>query len=249
MKLFPGDPEYYINPVLKEVTDDAYVSEVGFGAIYIYEFDFTRMELSEPIWQDDECLMAGLPPPVKRRDTLILPFQPLVWVCALLCMVASISFLFIYTWISMDGNKISYAAWFIHIFAAFFQEPHMSLTELKSNGVRMFFVIFMSMTFILATAYAGTLTSFLSIPPRSPTLKTLKDVAESSIDLVQIEGLKDTSSHINEYKKIIMSRTFEHETPPTLLNRVINRDLIYFGSRDFMWYTIGKGFQRCNYKT
>ena len=245
--LLLGDPKFFSKPFPAEVPDDVEGSDVGFGAIYIYEHDFMKtFELSEPVWQDDECLLAGLPPPVKRSDTLILSFKPLVWALALGSIVISLSFLFIYTWITNNSENVSYGSWFIHIIAAFFQEPDMSLTKLKSDGIRIFLVIFMSMTFILATAYAGTLTSFLSIPPKSPKMKSLKDVAESSLSLVQIQ-IKDTfSSHINEYKKIIISRTFEHATPPTLLDRVINRDLIYFGSRDFMWFTIGKGLKRYN---
>ena len=231
---------------MDEVQEGIYSSDIALGCLYTYEFRsfIPALEISEYLWQDDECLLAGLPPPVKKRDTLIQPFDSIVWICSIASVAGTIMLAFGYTKSLGDEAPISYGAWLSHIFATFFQEPHLSVTELKSDKVRIFMTIFMSMTFILTSAYAGILKSFLSIPPKPPTLKTLQEVAESSTPLVQHEGFIDTSPLLSEDKQKIVKRTTGHMAPPSLIGQVIEEKIILFGSKDLMQYHIGEDLFR-----
>ena len=216
-------------------------SDVGLTAVTIFEFflhgSWDSTEASEMTWIDEICLLARLPPPVKRQDTLVMPFGFTIWVLIVLSMIASLIFLFSYTFVSKQKSEVSYGHWLLFVISAFFQESNDQLITLKSNGLRIFLALFLSMTFILSSSYAGLLVSFLSIPPKLPIFHTLKDVAQSPIPLVQYNAMKEDSDP-NVYREMILSRTFEHVMPPTLLPIVLKGNLISYGSKLLYWQMI-----------
>ena len=134
-----------------------------------------------------------------------MPFSLTTWVLIFVVAIITLLFLFGYTHQFKEQAELSYSLWAIIISASLFQEHDGNVNTLKSDGLRLFFSIFFSMTFILTTSYAGVLVSFLSIPPRLPLLKTMKDVAESPLPLVQYLEMKEPFDP-NEHRQKILEK-------------------------------------------
>ena len=207
-------------------------SDVGISAMYIYFYPeiLDKIDLSEMMWADENCLLARLPPPIKRQDTLIMPFSSTIWILLFAACFGALVFLFGYSYQYKQKAELSDSLWLLIICASLFQEHDGNVNKLKSDGLRLFFSIFFSMTFILTSSYAGVLVSFLSIPPKLPLMRTMKDVAESPLPLVQYSFMKEPFDP-NVYRQKILDKTFEHDRPPTLLSKVLNGELILIGSR------------------
>ena len=166
-----------------------------------------------------------------------MPFGLITWIFLFVTMTISTLFVMSHTYFSKEAAQFSYGEWVVHMAACLFQEPHGSLVYMKSNGLRVFITIFLAMTFILSSSYAGTLVSFLSIPPKIPLMKTMKDVALSGTPLVQYTDVKEASDP-NVYRNMILDNTFEHDTPAVLVPDALKGELIIFGNLMFWWHYI-----------
>ena len=187
--IFTGDPSYpcFFDGLYPEPKPGVFSSDISITGIILYAFPAAhdKIDISERTWIEENCFLAGVPPPIRRQDTLTMPFSFSTWTLIFVIMLITIIFLCAYTFISKEDAELSYGHWVIIISASVFQEHDDKLIYLQSNGLRLFFCIFFCMTFILTSSYAGVLVSFLSIPPKVPLLKTLEDIADSSLPLVQ----------------------------------------------------------------
>ena len=166
---------------------------MAYGAIYKHEnVDLVAYyEHSDTMYLDLECVLAGMPVAEKRRDTLVMPFQNTIWVMILITLIASAALLYFYVEFFKEMSVYSFGEWAMHIWATFFQEPHSSLSFLKSIPLRAFFMIFTAMSFVLASSYSGILVSYLTTPPRLLILNTLQDMADSKLDVLQVYDFTD----------------------------------------------------------
>ena len=203
------------------------------------------MDPSEIIWHDEDCFLAAVPPPVKRRDTLILPYQLLVWACIFVAIVACIMFIFIYVSVFGDRAELTHSKAFLYFWAAVFQEPEQKMNYIKSYGLRIYLVTFTSMFFILSQSYSGNLVSYLSIPPKLNLMVTLRDVSESSLIPYSFpSALYSPELERNEHKQKIMSKakaTFEllKYLPETLAGKAT-----LIGSKKNQMYLIKENEER-----
>ena len=222
-------------------------SDVGITGILLYAFPdgFDKNDFSVWMWAEENIILARLPPPVKRQDTLIMPFSLTTWILIMLFSILTIVFLFCYTYKYKDEAELSYSLWVLIISASLFQEHDGNVNTLKSDGLRLFFSIFFSMTFVLTSSYAGVLVSFLSIPPKLPLMKTMADVAKSPLPLVQYSDMKEPTDP-NADRRKILERVFEHITPPTLLPQVIDGELLLFGAKLLVEDMIKEDIKRFN---
>ena len=203
------------------------------------------MELSEITWHDELCLMAGVPPPVKRRDTLIIPFDSMVWFLAAVTMIGSIAFLFLYIWSFQETSEVGFGDGFMYLWASVFQEPGQSMNYVTSNGLRCFLLIFSFTFLVLSQSYSGNLVSFLTIPPKSPIMTTLADLADSPLPVIQIEKLKEDPRMVtNPDKRRILKKIVETQEMAEQIPKIINREAILFGSKDFHKYAMRENNQR-----
>ena len=197
------------------------------------------MENTVMIWQDEDCLLAGYPPPMKRRDTLILPFDRSVWLFSFLIMICSIIFVFVYIWIAGPRAELKYGQAFTYLWATVFQEPAQTLDRVQSNGFRIFLVIFTATFFILSTSYSGNLVSFLSIPPKRDILHSLEDVANSPQYAIQLEFMQYLSEfNTNPHKQIIAGKTQGVFDIGEHIPKVRELEAVLFGSKDYLKYLI-----------
>ena len=231
---FLGDPNYiwFQKDIYPNESTTVFSSDVGITAITHYVFhDVSKntVEFSGTMFILRDVLLARIPQAVKRRDTLTRPFGHLTWIVLFVTMFCCILFVLGHTYFAKTQAEYSYGEWFLHMVACLFQEPDTSLIYMKSDGLRLFIIIFLAMTFILSSSYAGTLVSFLSIPSKIPFMKTLKDVALSGLPLVQYTDVKEAGDP-NVWRDMILKRTFEDDSPPTLLPRALKGELIIFGN-------------------
>ena len=80
-------------------------ADVGVTGVLLYAFlpdANLKIEFSKMTWIEENCIMAKVPPPVQRKDTLIMPFHTTVWILIFISMIISIVFL--------CGNDIALAA-------------------------------------------------------------------------------------------------------------------------------------------
>ena len=91
-----------------------------------------------------------------------------------------------------------------------FQEPSGSFIFIKEHGLKIFFATFTTMSFILAASYSGILVSYLTLPSKITTMKTLKDVATSKLVPVQFFDFTDNADFYPgmEHRLDIISRYF-----------------------------------------
>ena len=74
-------------------------------------------------------------------------------------------------------------------------------------------------------------------------MHSMQDVASSSLPLVQYVDWKEDSNP-NIYKDTILTRTYEHVTPPTQISKVLDGELIMFGNLRNFWDMMKEDIKR-----
>ena len=143
-----GDPNYvwFVKDVFPVEQPELLSSDVGITGILLYAFPdgFDKNDFSVWMWAEENCIIARLPPPVKRQDTLFMPFSLITWILIVVFSILVLIFLFGYTFIYNDEAELSYALWILIISASLFQEHDGNVNTLKSDGLRLLFSIFFS---------------------------------------------------------------------------------------------------------
>ncbi len=93
---------YYPNGTTDGLLGDVFQGTVDIGAGEFFNQVY-RNELMDPsdfYNYDYFCFLLKTPPPAPEWVQLIKPFESMVWLWTLVCLVATITFLLIYSWIT-----------------------------------------------------------------------------------------------------------------------------------------------------
>ena len=183
-------------------------SDFIFGEFYVTLTE--HVGDTEYLYQQEICFMGQLPPIGLNWQSLFRPYSLPVWYLAIGSFTASMIFMLAYVWHRKEMAEITYRQAFMCLWAIIFYESDATPFKLKTNGVRLFIMLFIWMAFIFCTGYTGTLISFLTVPQRAKPLSTLEQVSESKKSTEAVQALPDMMMGIpNLFVQDIATRSTE----------------------------------------
>jgi hypothetical protein len=97
---------------------------------------------------------------------LYLPLHYEVWLCLLATFLLGTASLFAYTRLLRDKAEFNLDQGVSFLWALLVLQAEFNSITMRTNGVRLFFVTFSCMMFIVGSSYSGTLISFLTTQVR-----------------------------------------------------------------------------------
>ncbi|XP_064114127.1 ionotropic receptor 21a-like [Macrobrachium nipponense] len=220
-------------------------ADIGVADLYIMEPYFAIIDMSIAYDIEYLCFVNVVPGPLPQWMALGAPFLLNAWIAVLISILAGmVLFVFIVKLGLLSGNE-SEAPWFqdisnlcLYLYASvmnttLFREP-------RASHLRIFTVFWSIAFFILASAYKGSLISFLTVPLEQAPIDTHRQLYEKRIDVGSIGyTLKRVmEKNADRFVRLLALRYQHVPSTDEGLQRTLKGKYSFLESRGFLDYTI-----------
>ncbi|XP_063844821.1 uncharacterized protein LOC135091270 isoform X2 [Scylla paramamosain] len=185
-----------------------------------YNLERTRaFDASSPYWMEGYGLTILAPPPLPKWRAAYYPFNVFVWGC---CVAAFL--LVVIGWTLQGGSSGGDGKGWLYLLRPLLNQSLPTLPS--SQGLRISIATWCLAAFILTTAYTANLFAFLSVPAFPPRIRTVEELAESSLRVTMCDYGEFVPEALNvsgnQYYRALGTKLDLHEeynnTLPLLIN-------------------------------
>jgi hypothetical protein len=197
-----GDVPANYTGLMSEVQNN--FSDVCWSQLHFSLSKLKNMDLTASYDNDPVCFVVGLHmlihyipsvqydmlqhhhlPPLPSWTSFYIPFKPLVWLFCFLSIVLSVIFIMVYGAAYPKSEYLPKDSTFF-LMGVILESSQPHLSNLKSNTIRLFFVLFGLSFAVITCGYKGALTSSLSVIHEPPPYSQLNNLNNQCILLLII---------------------------------------------------------------
>lgn len=157
-------------------------ADISTGNNFVEYSNYKYIDYTTPFSVENACFVTPSPRPLSRWRSITLPFSGLAWASVAVSFLVAALLLHLISFASLQDESTKYESWSFNLLYVLgiltMRSPN---TKPNHLPLRMYLAIIWVFAILISTSYSANLVSFLFVIQKSPPIKTLKQLADSSL--------------------------------------------------------------------